>query len=196
MAVANPTFVQRVDALAAALGTDVKSALAMIAELQTETGDITALTTASKSNLVVAINELKGQVNAINIESIINDGVTGGNSTWSSSKIADQITTQATAIANTAVAALDAGHVAQALAALTSLQGMLNGDETLLAAIQAIQAKSVRVDIVQSFTLAEQAQGRANIGAASAAELDDLTGSVGGIAGANFVATYNAARSA
>jgi hypothetical protein len=54
-------------------------------------------------------------------------------------------------------------------------------------------AKRVRVDSAQSFTAGEQAQGRANIAAAAAAELATLTANIGDT-NHNFVADYNAAK--
>jgi hypothetical protein len=185
MAVASPSLIQRIDALAAALGTDVKSALAMISTLQTETGDVTQLNTTAKNSLVAALNELKAQVGGINLATLINDNATSLDHTWSSNKI--------TAAINSSISAL-VGGAPEALNTLKELADQLSADGTGLAALLAVQAKSVRVDIAQAFTLTEQAQGRSNIGAAAAADLNDLTLSTGNIVSANFVATYLAAK--
>lgn len=184
---ANPALVARVDALAAVIGTDIKTALNLINTLDTEMGDLNTLSTTAKGSLVNALNEVKAQVNAINLEAIIDDTQTDTDTTWSSTKISSTIT-----------AAIDqlVGGAPGTLNTLQELATAFQNNPNALAAIQAIQAKSVRVDQAQAFTAAEKLQGRQNIGAASDADLTDLSASVGSIASSDFVQTYTAAKNA
>ena len=73
----------RVNALAAAIGSDVK-------DLVDKVGDLASLTTSDRTSLVAAINEIFGAANAA---TGINDNATSTGSTWSSDKIAQELTT-------------------------------------------------------------------------------------------------------
>jgi hypothetical protein len=184
---ANPALTTRVDQLAAVMGTDIKTAMGLINTIDTEMGDLNTLSTAAKSSLVAALNEVKAQVNAIDLEAIIDDTQTDTDTTWSSTKISQTIT-----------AAIDqvVGGAPGTLNTLQELAAALQDNPGALSALQAIQAKSVRVDIDQTFTAAEKARGRANIGAAAQADLDDHVASTGNIGASDFVATYNNAKNA
>lgn len=72
----------RVNALAGEIGADVKAILALI-------GDLTSAATSDKSSLVAAINEIFGAANAA---TGIDDNATSTGSTWSSDKIAQELT--------------------------------------------------------------------------------------------------------
>ena len=63
------------------------------------------------------------------------------------------------------------GGASSAYDTLGEIQAALQADATATEGILSSLAKRVRVDAVQTFTAPEQAQGRANIGAASAADL-------------------------
>jgi hypothetical protein len=187
MAAATPDFVTRVNALAAALGTDIKSALGLITETNADIGDINQLSTTVKTSLVAGLNEVKAQVQAIDVSSIIHDNQTGTNTTWSSTKIVAQVQAAVDGIVSGAPGVLNT---------LKELADALGNNPQVVDQILAVQAKSVRVDVAQNFTAPEKAQGRSNIDAASDAALTEHVASTGNIAGADFVATYTAAKAA
>lgn len=124
------------------------------------TGNNTDLSTTAKSTLVAAINEIAGAVAG---SSGIDDGTTGSSSTWSSQKIATEITAVVTQIVGSAPAALDTLH---------EIADALQNDPNILAAIQDGLAKRVGV-AAQTFTAPEQQQARANIGAVWADDIGD-----------------------
>lgn len=64
--------------------------------------DLSALTTTDKSNLVAAINEIKGSSGVA-----INDGLTSTTSTWSSTKTVAEIAARQAALIDAAPGALD-----------------------------------------------------------------------------------------
>ena len=136
---------ERITALAQAIASDIKL-------LTTNQGTLTALTTTNKTSLVNAINELKSIIaNATNI----NDASTSTSATWSSDKINVSI--------NNAVAALVNG-TGTTLDTLKELADALGNDANFATTISTQMGKRVRVDAPQTFTVAEQAQGCANLG--------------------------------
>lgn len=158
-------FVQLVNALATKLGIDYKTLSDSLTSVGEKQGDLSTLTTAEKTNLVGALNELKsgltqvsGEVlNASTIQTMIDNGIAG--------------------VVDGAPEALNTlNEIAQALA----------DDDTALDGILAALAKRVRVDAPQAFSDAEKAQGRDNIGAQDAAKVGDIDN-------ADFVATYETA---
>lgn len=166
----------RVVDLATQIATDIK-------DLRVTRGTMLSLTTTDKSSLVAALNELNA---AIATATSISDGTTTTSTTWSSTKITSSI--------NTAIAAL----VASAPAALDTLQELataLGNDPNFAASISTALGLRVRVDAAQAFDGTQQAQGRANIGAASATALAALTTAVGDTE-ADFAASYVATRDA
>lgn len=79
-------------------------------------------------------------------------------------------------------------RVTNAESAISDLQGVSSGQDTAISNLQTavsgmalVQAKTVRVDVEQGFSVAEKAQGRANIGAASQADYETLNTSVQGL---------------
>ena len=136
---------ERITALAQAIASDIKL-------LTTNQGTLTALTTTNKTSLVNAINELKtATANTTNI----NDASTSTSATWSSDKINVSI--------NNAVAALVNG-TGTTLDTLKELADALGNDANFATTISTQMGKRVRVDAPQTFTVAEQAQGCANLG--------------------------------
>jgi hypothetical protein len=184
---ANPTLVQRIDAFAAAIGTDVKTALALISDLQADAGDISQLNTTAKNTFVAALNELKAGLDGIDITDLINDNATDTAHTWSSTKISAYVSQAIAQVIDGADGALNT---------LKELADALQNNPNIIQGLIDGMAKRVRVDAPQNFTLAEQLQGRQNIGAASDAEFQDLSLSVGGIGASNFVQTYTNAKNA
>ena len=136
---------ERITALAQAIAADIK-------RLTTNQGALTALTTTDKTSLVKAINELKSSIaNA----TTINDTSTSTSATWSSNKINTSI--------NNAVSALVSG-AGTTLDTLKELADALGNDANFATTIATQMGKRVRVDAAQTFTVAEQAQGCANLG--------------------------------
>lgn len=136
---------ERITALAQAIASDIKT-------LTANQGSLTALTTTNKTSLVAALNELKSSIaNATNI----NDTSTSTSATWSSDKINTAI--------NNAVAALVDG-AGTTLDTLKELADALGNDANFATTIAEQMGKRVRVDAPQTFTVAEQAQGCANLG--------------------------------
>lgn len=107
----------------------------------------------------------------------IDDAATGLATTWSSSKIAQEI--------GAAMAALVAGA--------PEAQDTLKELADRIVALAQADTGLVSAAAVQALTAAQQAQARANIGAQSAA---DLAAVLGDVATADFVAGINAAYAA
>ena len=136
-------------------------------DLNGKIGVLTGLDTVNKSSLVTAINETLGIAKS---KAAINDTATSATTTYSSNKIDASI--------NTAITGLIGGadinnDTLKELA--DKITAVAQSDAGLVSAIAA-----------QSFTASQQLQARANIGAAAAADLGDLTG-------VDFVADINTA---
>ena len=89
------TLSNQISALATQVGTDIKQILANI-------GDLSQLTTNQKSSLVVALNELKANLQdiAASVGASINDSEINSTQTWSSQKIDAAITAAINALVN------------------------------------------------------------------------------------------------
>ena len=132
--------------------------------LKSNQGDLTKLSTANKTSLVNALNELK---TLIDNKTSINDSQSTTTNTWSATKISTEITTAITKLINGADSSSDDfKDVADKIAAL------IQADNGLVSAIQA-----------QSFTAAQKLQARSNIDVYSKAEIGDIN--------TNFVTTIN-----
>ena len=132
--------------------------------LKSNQGDLTKLSTANKTSLVNALNELK---TLIDNKTSINDSQSTTTNTWSATKISNEITTAITKLINGADSSSDDfKDVADKIAAL------IQADNGLVSAIQA-----------QSFTAAQKLQARSNIDVYSKAEIGDIN--------TNFVTTIN-----
>lgn len=140
-----PTQQQRITELAQAIASDIK-------ELKASQGLLNNLSTANKTSLIEAINELYA---AITNTSAINDSTEGSTTTWSSTKIKESITTAISELVNGSGSALDT---------LKELADALGNDANFAATLAEQMGKRVRVDAAQTFTVAEQAQGCANLG--------------------------------
>ena len=127
-------------------------------------GDLTKLSTADKTSLVNALNELK---TTIDNKTSINDGQTTTANTWSATKISNEIATAITNLINGADASSDTlKELADKIAALAQ------ADNGLVSANQ-----------LQAFTEQQKAQARTNIDVYSKAEIGDIN--------TNFVTTIN-----
>lgn len=160
------SIVQLVNLFATAVGLDYKTLAANLQTAIDNTGDLSLLTSADKSSVVNALNSIKSEIDAIpgtdyaQIQTMIDSGLAG--------------------LVNGAPDALNT---------LNEIALALSEDQTALDGILQSLAKRVRVDAPQAFTEVEKAQGRENVGAASAEE-------VGDVPSADFVATYNASKTA
>ena len=161
------TLEARVVALAQAIGTDVKTLTAAV-------GSLSGLTTVAKNNLVAAINEI---AQAAASATGIDDGTTGGASTWSSSKISAEISGAVSDLVGGAGAALDT---------LQELAAALGNDPSFATTLATQIANRVRFDEVQVLTAPQKAQACNNIGAVSLVELGNPQH--------DFVADYNTAK--
>ena len=129
-------------------------------------GDLTKLSTADKTSLVNALNELKI---TIDNKSAINDSQTTTANTWSATKISKEITTATTNLINGADVSSD---TLKELADKIASSAQANNG--LVSANQA-----------QAFTEQQKAQARTNIDVYSKAEIGDID--------TNFVTTINTA---
>lgn len=143
---------QRITLLAQAIAADVKS-------LKASVGDLTGLSTTAKSNLVAAINELRGMItaNAAVIDDTKGNGDTGF--TWSADKIYDTIEAAKAAVKSDLLGGADAAYDT-----LKELQDIIKADETTAAALATAVNNRVRFDDAQALTQAQKAQACANIG--------------------------------
>lgn len=153
--------------LATRIATETKSLRTLI---NGNAADLSALTTTDKSNLVNALNELKG---AIASASGINDGTTSTGSSWSSQHTQDQITAAITALINGAPTALDT---------LKEISDQLATDEGAASALTTAVGNRLRFDAAQTLTAPQQAQGQSNLSVYSQAQIGDPT--------TDFVATF------
>lgn len=146
------TLETRIIALAQAIGTDVKA-------LTTKQGDLTALSTTAKGNLVSAINELYTLLGSAGakIDDTAGDGATSV--TWSANKIFDSIEA-----AKAAVQASILGGASAAFDTLKELQDLIVNDEGLLTALTTAVANRVRFDDAQTLSAAQKLQACQNIG--------------------------------
>ena len=127
-------------------------------------GDLTKLSTADKTSLVNALNELK---TTIDNKTSINDSQNTTVNTWSATKISNEITTAITNLINGADASSDTlKELADKIAALAQ------ADNGLVSANQ-----------LQAFIEQQKAQARSNIDVYSKAEIGDIN--------TNFVTTIN-----
>ena len=127
-------------------------------------GDLTKLSTADKTSLVNALNELK---TTIDNKTSINDSQTTTANTWSATKISNEITTAITNLINGADVSSDTlKKLADKITALAQ------ADNGLVSASQS-----------QAFNEQQKAQARTNIDVYSKAEIGDIN--------TNFVTTIN-----
>ncbi len=125
------------------------------------TGRLTDLSTANKSNLVAAINELQSTVVA---STGIDDETISASTTYSSNKIVGLLDALKADILGGADAAYDT---------LLEIQELLSSGTTGLDALLTAVNNRVRFDAVQSLTTEEQAQARDNVGAVATSAVGD-----------------------
>ena len=155
----------QISALATQVGTDIKGLLSSV-------GNLGSLTTTQKASLVVALNELKAGLSALEgkLGAQIDDAQSSLTTTWSSQKISTQITTAVNALIDGAPGTLDT---------LKELADALNKNKDAIAALQTLAAGHVKFDAVQALTSEQQKQARENIGAASTVDVGTVASNVG-----------------
>ena len=127
-------------------------------------GDLTKLSTADKTSLVNALNELK---TTIDNKSAIDDSQNTATNTWSATKISNEIAQAITNLINGADVSSD---TLKKLA--DKITALVQADNGLVSATQ-----------VQAFNEQQKAQARSNIDVYSKAEIGDIN--------TNFVTTIN-----
>lgn len=151
------TLEVRIKDLCTDIATECKALRTM---LNGKLADLSSLQTSNKSNLVAAINELKGLIDSVagGAGASINDALTASStSTWSINKISSEITSALNSFAAGAPAALDT---------IAELAAAFNNDPTVIATITAALGNRVRTDInTQGLTLTQKQNARTNIGA-------------------------------
>lgn len=146
--------VELIIAFAEQIGIDVHDLRAALTLVQNKQGDLTTLTTTQKGNLVAAINEVKATA-----ASIGSDYLTSAAATTLIENALNGIIDGAPAAWNT----------------FKEFADYVAADQTAAQAMLDALAKRVRVDAAQTFTAEEKTMGRSNIGAASAADLGDVS---------------------
>jgi hypothetical protein len=160
------TLVTQINGLITRIGTEFKA-------LRIVTGALTGLTTADKTSLVAAVNEVKASVAGA---AGISDGSTGAGSTWSSTKINNEILAAKSSILGTASSAYDT---------LQEIQALMIADDTETTGILTSLGNRLRIDAAQALTAPQQAFGRDNLNVYSRVEMGDPN--------TDFVAAFNAA---
>lgn len=166
------TRAERIKAVVQAVGADIKA-------LKIADGDLSALTTTNKANLVEAINEVMVLASAPAPASgvQIDDAAVSGRTdvTYSVNKILASIESAKLALKNELTNGAGA-----ALDTLKELADALGNDPSFAATMATALGKRVRVDAAQVFTALEKKQGAENLGL--------------GDPDYNFVADYTAAK--
>lgn len=143
--------------------------------------DHTALITTAKGNLVLAINEVKTQANALAASggATINDASTASASqTWSINKITEELNDTAVAVKNEIL-----GGAGAAYDTLQELKTLLDGEAANITTINTALGNRVRTDINnQGLTTVQKQNARTNIDAYGSTEL--------GNPDANLVTTF------
>jgi hypothetical protein len=159
------TLTTRLTDLATRIATETKSIRTLV---NGNTADLSALSTTAKSSLVAALNELKGEIDSVSssVGAQIDDASSSSSKTWSSTKIAEQLSSQITAAINTLE-----GGAGSAVDTLKKLGDLISADEGGIASL--VTSLTTKLDFggAQTLTLAQQAQGRANLDAFGSVEI-------------------------
>lgn len=159
------TLSTQISALATQVGSDIRTLIANI-------GDLGTLTTQQKASLVVALNELKAGLTAVEgqLGAQIDDNSSGTDKTWSASKINQAITAAVNALVNGAPDTLDT---------IKEVADAITQNKDAIAAIQAIASGHVKFDGAQTLTSEQKTQARTNIDAAGTADVEAVKTTIG-----------------
>ncbi len=162
------TLEQRLKDFSDAVSLQCKDLASDIADVITNIGDLTDLTTEDKTSLVAALNGLQTMVTALEAGSgaIINDSSSASTTeTWSITKISTQIAAAVSALVASSPSALDT---------LNELAAALGDDANFAATTATALGNRVRTDTAaQGLDPTQQSNGRTNIGAVAASALGD-----------------------
>lgn len=148
------SLVDGISALATRMGAESKSLRTLI---NGNAADLSALTTTEKSNLVLALNELKADIDAVGAQIVtIDDASLSLTKVWSSQKTSDAIAA--------AVQIIMGGVPAAALDTIKELADALANEETAIGALTTAIAGAVRFDQAQALTGPQKVQACTNIG--------------------------------
>ena len=149
----------KIVALAQAMGTDVKA-------LRLAQGDLTSLTTTTKTSLVAAINELVLLVGGSGGAGIDDGATSGGAVTWSVDKIKAVVDAAKLAVKDELL-----GGAGAALDTLAELAAALGDNPNFATTIATELGNRVRYDAAQTLTTAQKTQACTNIGAVELAAI-------------------------
>jgi hypothetical protein len=170
----------RIQNLATRIATECKSIRTL---LNGNTADLSSLTTTAKGNLVLAINELKQELQALGASggATINDAsIASTTQTYSITKIRDELTATAQAVKDEILDGAGAAYDT-----LAELQALLQGDATEIAALNTAIGNRVRFDVnTQNLNATQRQNARTNIDAYGSVEI--------GNPDTDFVATFTA----
>lgn len=116
------------------------------------TAGLTALTTADKTNLVAALNEVRALAASAGS---VSDGTTSTTTSWSSTKVTSYVASQVATVLGGASAAYDT---------LQEIQALMVADDTETTGILTSLSNRIRFDAAQVLTTPQQLQGCTNIG--------------------------------
>ena len=164
------TLNQQIQNLATQIGSDVKTIIA-------NQGNLSALTTGQKANLVAAINELRADLNSIDTGSVINDETPSDSTTYSSNKIISEITAKCQEVKSALL-----GGAGDAYDTLKELADLISENKELIDSLQELAGAHVRYDAAQELSSGQKTQARSNIGAADDADYQATKVAVGTVA--------------
>lgn len=114
------------------------------------------------TRIATEFKSVRSAIAAISSGAAINDAATSGTATWSSTKIANQITSQVNALVGAAPAALDT---------LAEIDAAIGSDANFAATMTAALGNRVRFDAAQTLTAPQKAQAKANMDAYGSLEI-------------------------
>lgn len=155
----------RLQDLATRVATECKSIRTLV---NGNAANLAALNTTAKGNLVAALNELKGEIDALALAAgaTINDASSSSTTqTWSINKISSELAAAVAALVASAPSALDT---------LDELANALGDDANFATTIATALGNRVRTDTAaQGLNGTQQSNARTNIAAVGSAEIGD-----------------------
>lgn len=158
----------RLQDLATRVATECKSVRTL---LNGNASSLVALTFGTKTNLVVALNELKAELDSVASAggATINDAsAVSSTQTWSIDKIIVELNDTAVAVKNEILNGAGAAYDT-----LVELQALLEGDAASIASLNTAIGNRLRFDAPQTLDSTQKAQGNANLGSLSLVQSGD-----------------------
>lgn len=157
------TTQEEIDIAMVEIGSQFKQVKALI-------GVLANLSTAAKSDLVAAINEVNGKLSSAG--AVIDDSAASTSKVYSSSKTQAQIESRAAALKAEILGG--AGATVDTLKEIADLLVQSDiDDDNAIAALTTALGNRVRFDTSQTLTTAQKAQGNSNLGSVSLAQFGD-----------------------